>query len=118
MNGQLLFKVCSASFLPQDSVERFCGIVELVASSPNSLDTFQHLDNTTAGVASEKQCCFLTTNLPEAGKAEGCKLGVLDPKLGASIKAKLQVPFRHDAVVEEFILGLKAHFPTIKQGSE
>ena len=117
--GHMLFRV--RPFLPDGegfgSFGRFGGIVELVAFSKwGSCNLSQALARTSAGVASNSLCAFLTSNLPEAGKAEGCMLGVFDPKLGASIEEKLGVACEHSQAVIDIILGLEAQFVALHIG--
>ena len=69
-----------------------------------------------AGVISEDLHLFLETNLPQAGKAEGCTLGVIEPKLGAAITESLGVACQHVGAVPEVIRGIRAHFPSLVKG--
>ena len=69
-----------------------------------------------SGVLSEDLHLFLETNLPKNEKGKNNVLGVIEPKLGASITESLGMPCQHTGAVPEIIRGIRMHFPNLVKG--
>merc|ERR1712071_52945 len=111
------------SFLPQveqsvTDLSRFNGVVKLVAFAPfkSAAHALDNMNSVSEGVLSEDLHLFLETNLPKNEKGKNNVLGVIEPKLGASITESLGMPCQHTGAVPEIIRGIRMHFPNLVKG--
>jgi len=125
--GNGLFRVKEfedvGSFLPQveqsvTDLSRFNGVVKLVAFAPfkSAAHALDNMNSVSEGVLSEDLHLFLETNLPKNEKGKNNVLGVIEPKLGASITESLGMPCQHTGAVPEIIRGIRMHFPNLVKG--
>ncbi|KAJ8683796.1 hypothetical protein QAD02_019588 [Eretmocerus hayati] len=99
-------------------LSRFNQVVKLVGFLPfkTAVAALENVNSISEGVVPEDLQLFLDSNVPKAGKKEKVVLGVLDPKLGASITEALSIKCDHTGVVPEIVRGIRFHFHNLVKG--
>nr|XP_033340209.1 nucleolar protein 56-like isoform X1 [Megalopta genalis]XP_033340210.1 nucleolar protein 56-like isoform X2 [Megalopta genalis] len=99
-------------------LSRFNTVVRLVGFSPfkTALAALENVNSISEGVVPEELLLFLDSTIPKSGKKDKVILGVLDPKLGASISEALSIKCDHTGVIPEIIRGIRFHFHNLVKG--
>nr|XP_033340792.1 nucleolar protein 56-like [Megalopta genalis] len=99
-------------------LSRFNTVVRLVGFSPfkTALAALENINSISEGVVPEELLLFLDSTIPKSGKKDKVILGVLDPKLGASISEALNIKCDHTGVIPEIIRGIRFHFHNLVKG--
>ncbi|XP_033340792.2 nop56 ribonucleoprotein [Megalopta genalis] len=99
-------------------LSRFNTVVRLVGFSPfkTALAALENINSISEGVVPEELLLFLDSTIPKSGKKDKVILGVLDPKLGASISEALSIKCDHTGVIPEIIRGIRFHFHNLVKG--
>lgn len=125
--GYALFKVNefeeTGMLLPQveasvTDLSRFNSVVKLVGFSPfkTAMSALENVNSISEGVLPGDLQLFLETHLPKPKGKNKDILGVIDPKLGASINEALGILCQHVGVVPEVIRGIRYHFHKLIKG--
>ncbi|XP_031843976.1 nop56 ribonucleoprotein [Nomia melanderi] len=99
-------------------LSRFKSVVKLIGFSPfkTALAALENINSISEGIVPEDLLLFLDSCIPKSGKRDKVILGVLDPKLGASIAEALSIKCDHTGVVPEIVRGIRFHFHHLVKG--
>ncbi|XP_076645506.1 nop56 ribonucleoprotein [Halictus rubicundus] len=99
-------------------LSRFNTVVKLIGFSPfkTALAALENINSISEGVVPQELLLFLDSCIPKSGKKEKIVLGVLDPKLGASVAEALNIKCDHTGAVPEIIRGIRFHFHNLVKG--
>ncbi|XP_060530051.1 nucleolar protein 56 isoform X2 [Cylas formicarius] len=101
-----------------NDLSRFNSIVKLVSFSPfkTAVAALENINAISEGVVSEDLQQFLDLTIPKTGKKSKITLGVIDPKLAASITEALGIQCTHVGAVPEITRGIRFHFHHLVKG--
>lgn len=101
-----------------NDLSRFNSLVKLVGFSPfkTAIAALENINAISEGIVPDDLQTFLDLTVPKSSKKEKITLGVVDPKLGASITEALGITCTHVGVVPEVIRGIRFHFHHLVKG--
>lgn len=101
-----------------NDLSRFNSLVKLVGFSPfkTAISALENINAISEGIVPDDLQTFLDLTVPKSSKKEKITLGVVDPKLGASITEALGITCTHVGVVPEVIRGVRFHFHHLVKG--